>query len=333
MKNLPKYVAVTVGLVGVLTALLGLLYNAVTASAAFQGRFSDLVLQDGVPHFYLAFFCMSAICVGCYSLLLVCCIGFIRLKTRAIGWFTGLVVFEVLYFVGVSGLWLSRTMGPSIAAATGVANGGLMAQFLILFPLWAPIALYWSRGQLEHQRAEADRSEAAGLATVPSVAATSQRSPRRRFAFKAAAICGAVLLVAGITLSRFRVVQVAYHKWQMQRAWNSTFAGPGTTIAGGLVGYTLGDSYKQYEEHRDALIRLGAARELHYQFKHILTPTPASQRLCKMLVGGERPACIDFESPAPSNPTPMELTVWCYADDALSWDVFVAEQDKKQEKK
>jgi hypothetical protein len=39
----------------------------------------------------------------------------------------------------------------SVGAATGIANGGLMAQFIILFPLWAPLVVWWARKKLQSQ--------------------------------------------------------------------------------------------------------------------------------------------------------------------------------------
>lgn len=59
-----------------------------------------------------------------------------------------MLLFEIVYFFSLGMLWLAPSMGMSVAAATGVANGGLMAQFLILFPLWAPLLAFWARRHL-----------------------------------------------------------------------------------------------------------------------------------------------------------------------------------------
>jgi hypothetical protein len=32
-----------------------------------------------------------------------------------------------------------------VAGATGVANGGMMAQFFILLPIWGPVVVLWAR--------------------------------------------------------------------------------------------------------------------------------------------------------------------------------------------
>jgi hypothetical protein len=59
------------------------------------------------------------------------------------------LLFEVIYFLSVSLLWTRLTSGMSVAAATGVANGGLMVQFVILFPLWGPLVLWWAKKRLD----------------------------------------------------------------------------------------------------------------------------------------------------------------------------------------
>ncbi len=52
--------------------------------------------------------------------------------------------------VGIGILWTVPKIGLSVAGATGAANGGLMAQFIILFPLWAPFAVHWARKRSLH---------------------------------------------------------------------------------------------------------------------------------------------------------------------------------------
>ena len=86
---------------------------------------------------------MSGICVCCYVILLVCGIELVRSRLRWSRLATFVLLFEVGYFFAVGTLWLQPTFGKSIAAATGVANGGLMAQFVVLFPLWGPLLLWW----------------------------------------------------------------------------------------------------------------------------------------------------------------------------------------------
>jgi hypothetical protein len=140
-----------VALVGILTALFGIYYSGISVFAALGGRFSDLVVRQKLAYFYPAFYGMSGICIVCYLLLLMSGVNLLRAQLRW-GWLlTGVLAFEVIYFFGVGALWLFPAIGMSVGAATGVANGGLMAQFLILFPLWAPVVLWWAMRKVEHE--------------------------------------------------------------------------------------------------------------------------------------------------------------------------------------
>lgn len=139
--NIP---AIVVGVFAVITTLFGIYYNAVSILAAVRGRFEPV---DDVPYFYAAFYTMSGICVLCYVCLLVCGIDLVRSRLRWWRLVALILIFEVVYFFMVGWLWLEPTIGRSVAAATGVANGGLMAQFAILLPLWAPILLWWAKSR------------------------------------------------------------------------------------------------------------------------------------------------------------------------------------------
>lgn len=139
--------AIVVGVFLLGTATLGLIYNATTMFAALQDAFGPMLLKGDLPYFYLAFIIMSAICVCCYIAILVCGVDLVRSRLRWARLVTLIMVFEVGYFFAVGWLWLEPTIGHSIGAATGVANGGLMAQFLILLPLWAPLVLWWAKSR------------------------------------------------------------------------------------------------------------------------------------------------------------------------------------------
>jgi len=121
---------IAVGLVSIAMAAAGLWYNLTTIFTDF----GEFLQEQDIPHFYPAFYTMSAICIACYIALWICGIQFVRLRTELLGLFTGVVVFEVLYFVSIGAMWLIPKIGMSVAAATGVANGGLMFQAFILFP-------------------------------------------------------------------------------------------------------------------------------------------------------------------------------------------------------
>jgi hypothetical protein len=133
---------VAVGVVSAVLALAGFWYNFTSISADF----SHMLPQIDAPYFYQAFYTMSAICLACYCLLLYIGVQLIRSKTNMVTLLTLLLLAEVLYFFAVGSLWMMPEYGMSIAAATGVANGGLMFQAFTLFPLWAPaVAFFASR--------------------------------------------------------------------------------------------------------------------------------------------------------------------------------------------
>lgn len=155
MSTAPKVSLIVVGSLATLVALFGLYYNAMTLVTAFRGGFSHLVAEQKITYFYPAFYVMSAVCVTCYLLLFLFGIDFLRLRFRCVWAFTGVLIFEVIYFICIGMSWLIPSMDMSIATATGVANGGLMAQFFILFPIWAPLVLLWARWKSRHENAVA----------------------------------------------------------------------------------------------------------------------------------------------------------------------------------
>lgn len=152
MSKRPRNLVIIVGAVAVLTALFGLYYNGRSIVVALRGGFSDFVAQRGLTYFYAAFYLMSATCVICYLLLLVLGVGLLLVRLRWSRLLTGVLIFEVVYFLTISFLWVLPGVGISIAAATGVTNGGLMPQFIILFPIWAPLVLWWARRKIEHEK-------------------------------------------------------------------------------------------------------------------------------------------------------------------------------------
>ncbi len=91
---------------------------------------------------------MSGICILSYCLLAMIGVQLFRMRVQYIWWLVVLLSVEVIYFFGVGESWLAPRVGVSIGAATGVANGGLMVQFFLLFPLWAPILAFWAKKRL-----------------------------------------------------------------------------------------------------------------------------------------------------------------------------------------
>jgi len=148
---------------------------------------------------------------------------------------------------------------------------------------------------------------------------------RRRLTRSLVAVCAVAFVVAVLLISS-SPFQIRYHEWQMQRAWDAMWAQPDVQHRN-LVGKVLGDDYERYAYHRQQLVRLGAVRELHYKFDHVLIPSDEGRHFHKRLVARDCPPCIDFEADWRGIPQPMTLTVWCYANDAETWDRFVAKHD------
>jgi len=135
--------ATAIGIVTMLCALFGLFYNAQGIAVSLSGGFEGLVREHKMTHFYAAFYAMSAICVVCYLILFW---GGYQLARRrfSVSWLLiSAWLFEIVYFLVIGLTWRIPDVGGSIAGATGVANGGLMAQFFILLPFWGPLAIFW----------------------------------------------------------------------------------------------------------------------------------------------------------------------------------------------
>lgn len=127
-------------------AALGLCYNSMSLWAFMSIDVAEMSLD--IPYFYPAFYIMSAICIGCYLMLAGFGIQFLRGRVDHLRGFTILLISEFIYFFSIGTLWLLPGIGRSIGAATGVANGGLMVQFVILFNFWAPPLVFWARRNL-----------------------------------------------------------------------------------------------------------------------------------------------------------------------------------------
>jgi len=46
--------------------------------------------------------------------------------------------------LGLIPLITEKHVAYSMAAATGVANGGIVVQVVTLFPIWAPLIIFWA---------------------------------------------------------------------------------------------------------------------------------------------------------------------------------------------
>ena len=150
MNNTPKVVIRVIGILSIILACSGLWYN----TSSFFFILNSVEYDSEKPYFKPAFFIMSLVCITCYVALLIIGIEFVRLKGRFRHTFVGLLIFEVVYFISISFLWMVpvRNFAISVAAATGVANGGLMFQFITLFPLWAPFLVFWAHKRIRTQQ-------------------------------------------------------------------------------------------------------------------------------------------------------------------------------------
>lgn len=149
-----KVCLIIIGVVSVVLASLGLLYNLTSFAAMLRGSFSEIAQRPDTQHFVPAYLVMSAICVGCFVLLIVCGVTFITGRTHLTRFFVILVIFMALYPFSIGLFWFLPGIGMSIGAATGVANGGLMLPILILFPVWGPLAAVWAARKVEAESSE-----------------------------------------------------------------------------------------------------------------------------------------------------------------------------------
>lgn len=138
--KIAKGFIIMVGVVTIAMAGFGIWYNFRSLSASSSDFFHD----ESIPYFYQAFYIMSVICIACYIALLICGVQFVRLRTGLVKFFVSIIIFEIVYVFSIGITWLLPTVGMSIAAASGVANGGLMIQAISLFFLWAPIIAIWA---------------------------------------------------------------------------------------------------------------------------------------------------------------------------------------------
>jgi hypothetical protein len=137
-----------VGIAALGFADFGLWYNAESFMAYRSGAFNDAATDVDVPYFDVAFLTLSGVCVVCFVALAWCGAQFLRRSLSPLWLFILVASVEILFVPVVGGLWLHPQYGRSIAAASGVSAGGLMPQVLVLFPLWAPVAVWFARKSL-----------------------------------------------------------------------------------------------------------------------------------------------------------------------------------------
>jgi len=141
MKLSPSVILKVVGILSVVGALFGLWYSFTSYQRVTSPTFT---FATDYPYFYPAFFVM----IGFSTLLLLSMLwSGIQLyfqKQSVLQLFIATCVLTILFLVIVGSLWLNPIIGRSVAAATGVAGGGLSPFQIVLFPIWAPFLILWS---------------------------------------------------------------------------------------------------------------------------------------------------------------------------------------------
>ena len=132
----------SVGIVAILFAFEGFLYTAPALYEVAFGAIDQLAVELSLPYVHTAFYVMASICIFFYAILLICGVQFARLRSSLWWLFAAILAAEVIFHFTVGWLWSHPTVGGSIAGATGISSGGLSLQFLLLFPLWAPVLVY-----------------------------------------------------------------------------------------------------------------------------------------------------------------------------------------------
>ncbi len=144
----PERALIGVGIMSVIFAIFGLYYNYNTLFADYSLITKELSREYDLPNFYISFYIMSVVCITFYIVLFISGIQLIRKKTAWVLILIIVIVLEVIYFILVRFLSCNPTYGVSIAAATGVSSGGLMFQAFGLFPIWAPLIIFWARRKM-----------------------------------------------------------------------------------------------------------------------------------------------------------------------------------------
>ena len=139
-----------VGVIAILVAVGGILYTAASLYAVASGGIDQLAIESDTPYVHAAFYVMASVCVFFYAVLLLCGVQFIRLRSSLWWLFAAVLAVEVIFFFLVGYLASHPTFGSSIAGATGNSSGGLVFQFFVLFPLWAPIIVWLAHRSRSH---------------------------------------------------------------------------------------------------------------------------------------------------------------------------------------
>lgn len=151
--------------------------------------------------------------------------------------------------------------------------------------------------------------------------------PVRRAVLMAMALSMVVsIAIVSVALLRSRAFHVWYHTRMMYssrtRAHNTA-----PDPDGGQASWLDTDALQQYQYHRRRLVEIGAVVKRSYEFEHIYVGSPQHEHVSRLLVSGNCPPYIDFESPCPYTAEPMTLTIWIWPTHVGRWDRFVSSHD------
>jgi hypothetical protein len=143
-----------IGAISIFMGLIGIVYS-IDSIITIPANLSSHSLSIDTTYYIIAFWIMISICIACYISLSVIGYMFIRLYTKMRRLFMVVLIIEISYFIiriivlSFLGFIGASKLVRSISAAGGVANGGMMVQFIILFPLWAPILANWAHKKIQ----------------------------------------------------------------------------------------------------------------------------------------------------------------------------------------
>ncbi len=149
-------------------------------------------------------------------------------------------------------------------------------------------------------------------------------SSTKRLRGRTIILCAIAVLVVMFILS-LPAMRINYHRWQLESAFTETFAPEREEVIGGMIGFSMGESYERYEYHRDRLVALKALRATKYLFTDLLYPTEECHEFHRKLNAREAPPYVDYsgEGATVDPPIPYEITIWYWPDHSAEWDEFL----------
>jgi hypothetical protein len=146
--RIARHLVVATGVLILVLSCLGLLFNISFIRYALHGGLQKLGDNPKYPYIYYAWYTMLTICTIFYFLFIICGVQLLRFRLRTIFWLNALFVLECVYFIALFVAPTILVIRSSVAVASGV-NSGLMLQWFVLLPVWAPWALLKARRSIE----------------------------------------------------------------------------------------------------------------------------------------------------------------------------------------